>query len=65
MLLASALPSWGGEQGGIGHRHAERHQLPRLARLQHLEHQIIDVHRTAVVGLLGQAGYRAGGAALT
>jgi len=53
-----------GEQGGVGHRHAERHQFPRLARLQHLEHQIVDVHRAAVVGLLGQAGGRAGGGGL-
>ncbi len=40
-----------GEQGRVGHRHAKGHQRPRFARLQHLEHQIVDIHRAAVVGL--------------
>ncbi len=40
-----------GEQGRVCYRHAKGHQIPRFARLQHLEHQIVDIHRAAVVGL--------------
>lgn len=53
-----------GEEGGIRHRHAQRHQLPGLAGLQHLEHQIVDVHRSAVAGLPGGADALGGGGGL-